>query len=267
MADYDFLSVSNGSGEPALMHVNGSGRVAGATSIPVDTITNVATKFIGTYGTIAANGFMDPTTMRNFKGHTSGSSLIIDAFEPGAGTDLGNTAGQVVVIKPTTGWANRVASFIKNATGFGTPENVTFATATVAGLVNSGDASVGGNQTVIGNSTINGNLYVVGTSRTAASTLPSIATLTPSVQIASVTALAVGLTINTPSFAANDGMSLLIRIKDNGTARSITFAAGYTNVSGLDTPTATIANKLLTIGAMYNAATSKWEIQGINQSA
>jgi hypothetical protein len=60
---------------------------------------------------------------------------------------------------------------------------------------------------------------------------------------------------------------MIIRIKDNGTAQSLSFAAGYSNVSGLSTPTATVAGKLLTIGAMYNSATSKWEIQGINQSA
>jgi hypothetical protein len=60
---------------------------------------------------------------------------------------------------------------------------------------------------------------------------------------------------------------MILRIKDNGTARALTWAGGYSNVSGLDTPAATIAGKQLTVGAMYNSATAKWEIQGINQSA
>lgn len=88
--------------------------------------SGVPAKFIGTYGTLLASGLLDPTTKRDFKGHVSGSDLVIDAFEPG-NVDAGNLQGQVVIVKPNTGWANRVAKFIQNATGTGTPENHTVA--------------------------------------------------------------------------------------------------------------------------------------------
>lgn len=264
MAQEDFLSVSNGSGDAALMHIE-TDRLTGATTIDVDTVTNVPAKFIGTYGTLGPNGLITDATRRNFRGHTSGGNLIIDAFEPGS-TDAGNTAGQVVIIKPTTGWANRIATFIQNAKNFGTPEAVWFAAITAASAALSGALSAA-SAAISGALTVGGNLEVTGTSRVIAATVASAATITPSSQVYDVTALAVTAAIAVPSFTPQNGMSMILRIKDNGTARAISFASGYTNVSGLDTPTTTVISKLLTIGAIYNSATSKWEIQGINQQA
>lgn len=260
MADYDYLPASNGSGDPALMHVMAD-RLVGSTTLTVDTVVNVPTKFIATTGTLLASGFIDQTTKTEFKGHLgTGAQLVIDAFEPGF-TDAGNTSGQVVVIRPTANWANRVANFVKNATGFGTPENLWAAVLNAASAILSGDLTVGGN------TTITGNLVVNGTQRLASASIASASTVTPTAQVYNVTALAVAATINVPSFAASDGMSLLLRIKDNGTGRALTFASGYSNVSGLDTPTTTVASKELTVGAIYNSNTAKWEIQTINQSA
>lgn len=133
-SDYDFLSVSNGNGDAALMHVNGSGRIIGANVIPVDSVTNVPAKFIAIYGVLGSNGLITPASGRNFKGHVSGMTLVIDGFEPGS-TDNGNNSGDVVLIKPNSGWSNRVAQFIKNSTGFGTPENATFAALTATSAV------------------------------------------------------------------------------------------------------------------------------------
>lgn len=264
MADYDYLPASNGSGDAALMHITAP-RLTGATTLTVDSIVNVPTKFIGTAGTPLATGFIDPATAINFKGHTSGSNLVIDSFEPGS-TDAGNTAGQIVIIKPTSGWTNRVASFIKNATNFGTPEAfwvaaLTAASAAITGALSAASAAISGAVTV------GGNLTVTGQSRTVSASITSATTITPSTQMYNVTALAASATVAVPSFTAADGLGVIIRIKDNGSAQALSFASGYTNVSGLGTPTTTVAGKLLTIGAIYSAATSKWEIQGINQSA
>ena len=260
MADIDYLATSDGTGDAALMHINGVGRLAGATVIPVDSVIGVPLKFLGTYGTLLPTNFIDPTTKRDFRGHLSGATLVIDSFVPGAGTDLGNTAGQVVVIKPNTLWANTVAQFIKDSTGLGTPENVTFANIaaaimTVAGVVNSGD------------NVVSGNLTVSGQSRTVAATIASGAIITPSTQVYDVTALAVTASVAVPSFTAQNGLSVIIRIKDNGAAKAISFAVGYVDVSGIGLPAVTVAGKLLTIGAMYNSTSTKWEVQGINQQA
>jgi len=262
--NYDYLSASNGSGDAALMTVQ-SERLAPAAIIDVDTVTNVPAKFIGTWGTLGANGLITPASKRDFRGRVSGSDIIIDAMEPGF-TDNGNTIGQKIIIKPNTGWSNRIATWIKNASGNGTPEAGTFASLT-ASAITAVSTALSGALTVAGNADITGNLTVTGTSRVVPVVIASSATITPSSQIYDVTALAVAAVVSVPSFATTNGTSLLLRIKDNGTARGLTFAAGYSNVSGLDTPTTTVANKLLTVGAIYNSATSKWEIQGINQQA
>lgn len=257
--DYDYLSASNGSGDPALMHVSAD-RIVGSTTLAVDATTNVPAKFIATTGDLLASGFIDPTTKTEFLGHLDSGNLIIDSFEPGF-TDAGNTEGQVVVIRPATGFANRVAAFIQNLKNLGTPEAIWAAAINAASLVLSGDLTVGGN------ATITGNLTIDGTSHVASASVASGSTITPTAQIYNVTALAANATINVPSFSAYDGMSMLLRIKDNGSSRTLSFASGYTNVSGLSTPTATVASKELTIGAIYNSSASKWEIQTVNQSA
>lgn len=112
--DYDYLSASDGTGDAALMHVNAD-RSIGDTTLHVDSVNNVPAKFLGTSGTLLSTGFIDPATKVEFKGHVNGSNLEIDGFEPGF-ADIGNTSGQIVVIRPTTGWADRVATFIKTFT-------------------------------------------------------------------------------------------------------------------------------------------------------
>lgn len=254
MADYNYLSVSDGTGDASIMHVTGA-RAVGVLNIAVDSTVGVPTNFIGTQGTLLSTGFVDPTTICNFKGHTSGSTgLVIDAFEPGS-SDTGSASGQVIIIKPNTGWANRVASFIKNATGFGTPEAVTFGAATATSLATTANVTVGG------------NITLSGTAAPSTASVTTGTTITPTKQVYNVTALASAATVNVPSFTASDGMAAIVRIKDNGTSQTLTFAAGWGNVSGVSTPTATTAGKQLTVGALYNSATSAWEIQGINIGA
>lgn len=261
MADYDYLPASNGSGDAALMHITAA-RSIGATTIIVDSVSNVPAKFIGTYGTLLANGYIDPATKRDFKGHTSGGNLIIDAFEPG-NADAGNLAsGQVVIIKPNTGWSNRIATFIKNATGFGTPEAVTFAGIAATSITTTSDATIGGNQTVAGNNTVTGNNSIAGTSRLVPVTIASAATITPTKQVYDVTALAVGATIAVPSYSPLDGMTGELRIKDNGGSQTLSFNSGWKAI-GVTLPTATVAGKYLYITYRYSSADSKFHVLGI----
>lgn len=264
MSDYQYLAVSDGTGDASLMHLTAN-RSTGSTVYPVDSVVGVPTKFIATAGTLLASGFIDPTTETNFKGHVSGATLVVDSFAPGS-TDAGNTSGQVVVIKPNTYWAELIAAFIMNATNYGTPENHYVAIMNAASAIISG-AVTAASATLSGALTVGANLTVTGQSSVVSASVTSGATITPSSQMYNVTALAVAATIAVPSFTATDGLGVILRIKDTGTAQALTFASGYTNVSGIATPTTTVAGKLLTVGAIYSSATSKWEIQGVNQSA
>ena len=243
MSNYASLSASNGSGEAIRANVQAP-RTIGSTTISVNAITNWPTgSFIATTGTLQSDGTLKPTTVQVFFGTASGTNITITSFAPGY-TDKGNATNDIVVIKPTTEWANQVSSFIKGATNNGTANDLWAA-----------------------NMTINNTLRVTGTSSVVAGSTSSSATITPSSQVYSVTALAVAATVATPSFTPQDGMGLMIRIKDNGTARALSFNSIYVDVTGIGLPTTTVAGKLLTLGAVYNSSSTKWEVQGINQQA
>lgn len=74
-----------------------------------------------------------------------------------------------------------------------------------------------------------------------------------------VTALAAGATFAAPSGTPADGNRLMIRIKDNGTARTLAFNAIYRAI-GITLPTTTVINKTMYLGAIYNSADSKWDV-------
>ena len=77
-----------------------------------------------------------------------------------------------------------------------------------------------------------------------------------------ITALAANLTINAPSGTASNGNSLLIRIEDDGTSRTLTWDSIY-EVVGVSLPTATTAGKKIYIGCIYNSADTKWDVVSV----
>jgi hypothetical protein len=98
----------------------------------------------------------------------------------------------------------------------------------------------------------------------------STTTLTPasdSNDQVSVTALAVGMTIAIPSGTAVGGQKLTIRIKDNGTAQTLTWttSAGGYRVIGCTLPTTTVASKVIYVGCIYNATESFWDVVSVGQ--
>ena len=97
-------------------------------------------------------------------------------------------------------------------------------------------------------------------------TTTSTATLTP-VATASqfnITAQAAALTIAAPTGTPIDGQSILIRIKDNATAQSISWNAAYRAV-GITLPLTTVISKTVYIGGKWNANASKWDMIAVGQ--
>lgn len=93
---------------------------------------------------------------------------------------------------------------------------------------------------------------------TASSATPSINTNTT--DLFEITALAAAITSMTTNLTGSpsDGQKLIIRIKDNGTARAITWGASFSS-SGVATLLATtIVNKQHTVGLVWDANVSKW---------
>lgn len=110
--DLSTLSASDGTGEATQASVTAI-RTAGATTITVSSFSHWPAKFIATTGTLITipgttnQKTIDPTTMLVFAGHKSGSTLVIDTIAPGY-TDHGNVVNDVVILKPTTYWADTV---------------------------------------------------------------------------------------------------------------------------------------------------------------
>lgn len=81
-----------------------------------------------------------------------------------------------------------------------------------------------------------------------------------------LTALAAAATFGAPTGTPTDGQPLVIRIKDNGTARALTWNAIYRAV-GTALPTTTVISKTLYLGFKYNAADTKWDCLAVSQEA
>lgn len=103
--------------------------------------------------------------------------------------------------------------------------------------------------------------------RTNTQTSPS--TLTPAVDdydMFIVTNLNGGMTIAAPTGTPVSGQGLLIRIKDDGTSRSLTWNAVWRAI-GVTLPSTTVAGKLLYVSARYNIESLKWDVLSIGREA
>lgn len=116
MASINLIKASDGTGNASTATVQ-TVRNSGVTTIIVDTVNNIPATFMGSMGT--PHTFVDPVTSEeitviseatavDFTGHVSGANLEIDSIAPGY-TDLGSAVGDIIVIRPTTDWANNLA--------------------------------------------------------------------------------------------------------------------------------------------------------------
>lgn len=96
----------------------------------------------------------------------------------------------------------------------------------------------------------------------------SAATVTPtfSNDMVIITAQATGLTLANPTGTAIDGGGMVIRIKDDGTARGITYGGQYRAI-GVTLPTTTVISKTLYLGMVFNNADTKWDVLSVSQEA
>jgi hypothetical protein len=99
-------------------------------------------------------------------------------------------------------------------------------------------------------------------------TVASAATVTPTFanDQVNVTALAVAAAIANPTGTAVDGHGFVVRIKDNGTARALSFGTKYRAFNDA-LPTTTVLSKTMYIGCVYNAADDKVDVLCVRSEA
>lgn len=89
----------------------------------------------------------------------------------------------------------------------------------------------------------------------------SAATVTPNANsndLVDITAQAVALTLAAPSGTPVNGQVIEIRIKDNGTVRTLTWNAIY-RAFGVALPTTTVIGKTIYASCVYNSGATKWD--------
>lgn len=79
-----------------------------------------------------------------------------------------------------------------------------------------------------------------------------------------LTAQAQALTIANPTGTPTQGQKLIIRIKDNGTARAISYGTQY-RALGNSLPSTTVISKTLYLGVIYNSTDTKWDLVAVAQ--
>ncbi len=81
-----------------------------------------------------------------------------------------------------------------------------------------------------------------------------------------ITAQAGALKFNNPSGTPTEGQKLIVRIKDDGTARALTYDTQF-RAMGNALPSTTVVNKTLYMGFIYNATDTKWDLVAVAQEA
>jgi hypothetical protein len=96
----------------------------------------------------------------------------------------------------------------------------------------------------------------------------SAATVTPvyTNKFVKVTSQAAALTLANPTGTWAEGQDLMIRIKDDGTARAITWDTNYRAI-GVTLPTTTVISKITYVGVIYNSTDTKWDVIGVTTQA
>ncbi len=99
--------------------------------------------------------------------------------------------------------------------------------------------------------------------------IASSATPTPNVaneDMLIITALATNATLTNPTGTPVQGTKLMVRIKDDGTIRTLAYDTEYRAV-GVTLPTSTRVSKTLYLGFIYNSTDSKWDCVAVSQQA
>jgi hypothetical protein len=97
-------------------------------------------------------------------------------------------------------------------------------------------------------------------------------TITPTGDTAdqyNINALGAAATFAIPSGTPTDGQKLSIRIKDNGTARALTWttSSGGYRIIGTILPTTTTASKTIYVGCVYNSNDTFWDVVAVATQA
>lgn len=207
-----------------------------------DTVTSVDSELALFSGT--AGKTLKRATATGIAKLTAG---VLSAVTAPSGTIVGTTDTQTLTNKTLTSPAiSTPTGLVKGDVGLGNIDNTSDATKNAAAA------------------TLTNKRVTTRVSTTASSSTP-----TPNADTDdqyTVTALAAGATFGAPTGTPTEGQSLIIRIKDNGTARTLAWNAIYRAV-GVTLPTTTVLSKTMYVGCRYNSADTRWDVLAVSVEA
>jgi hypothetical protein len=234
-----------------------SATLTNATGLPVAGITASTSTALGV-GSIELGHATDTTLSRSSAGvlAVEGSAVLLSGGAlgtPSSGTLTNATGLPVAGITASTSTALGVGSVELGAASDTTLSRSSAGVLAVEGVV---VPSISSTNTLT-------NKRVTPRAGTTADT-GSLTVDSDSFDVYTVTALAQACTINAPSGTPTEGQKLLLRFKDNATARALTFATGssgqFRASSDLALPTTTTLSKTLYVKFVYNATDSRWDL-------
>ncbi len=234
---------------------------SGATSVVLNSVTGYSD------GDVVALVIdpADPLKKQVFTGTVNTGGLSVTGVVWTEGSNVEHASGATVVDYITATHLGMVSKGMLIEHN----QNGTHAAITATSLAASAGVTVGTTLAVTGASTFTGAVSAVAGVTPRVTTTASSAAPTPNASttdVYAVTALAEAATFGAPTGTPAHGQSLLIRIEDNGTIRTLGWNAIY-RVVGVTLPTATVANKLIYVGCVYNSTDTKWDVIAIAREA
>ena len=247
---------------------------AGVAPSTVTTGSNVLTALavnVGSAGAFVVNGGALGTPSSGTL--TSCTGLPVSGVS-GLGTNVATalavnvgSAGAVVVNGGALGTPS--SGTLTSCTGLPISTGVSgLGTGVVTALGNTADAA-SGVATTTGTATLT-NKRITQRCNAQTTTASPFAWNSDSYDQQSFSALANALTINADAGTPTDGQRTTFRIKDNGTARALTWTTGSSKAFraiGVTLPTTTVINKTVYVGCIYNAADDRWDAVAVAQEA
>lgn len=101
---------------------------------------------------------------------------------------------------------------------------------------------------------------------TVANVTTSVTIDSDTIDIYVITAQAGACLFNNPSGTPSTGKPLMIRIKDNGTARALTYGTQFRGI-GVTLPSTTVISKTMYMLFIYNSTDTKWDLVSFSMEA
>jgi len=256
--------------------------LAAATNLPTDTAVEVV------IDRVDSNGTKTPTLEETVVGVVSGSNLI-SCVRGVEGTAQAHSAGSVVeVLLTADNWNDVVDGLVVEHGQDGThdtskvamlagTQTFTGAKTFTTGLLKAVDITSGSGvntlptstDTLVGRTTTDTLTNKRVTKRVTTITSSATPTVnTDNCDVVTITALAEAITSMTTNLSGTptNFQTLIFRILDDGTGRAITWGTSF-QAMGVALPTTTTANKVLTVGFIYDTVDSKWGCVAVSDEA